>query len=122
MKNNREKEGRQSHNKRRRVTPALLERIQPDAAGIDCGSEHHYVAVPRDRVGKAKAITATARKLALLVYRVLRGDIVYSDPGDLAYEQRHRARTVISLRKRAKQFGFGLVNLQTGEILEGAVS
>ena len=74
------------------------------------------------RVGKAKAITATARKLALLVYRVLRGDIVYSDPGDLAYEQRHRARTVISLRKRAKQFGFGLVNLQTGEILEGAVS
>jgi len=33
------------------------------------------------RVGKAKAITATARKIAILVYRVLRGDIDYSDPG-----------------------------------------
>lgn len=31
-----------------RWTP-LLERIQPDAAGIDCGAEHHYVAVPPDR-------------------------------------------------------------------------
>jgi hypothetical protein len=46
VKNNREEERRrQGKNKRRRVTPALLERIQPDAAGIDCGSEHHYVAV-----------------------------------------------------------------------------
>ena len=33
------------------------------------------------RTGKAKAITATARKLALLVYRVLSGDLVYNDPG-----------------------------------------
>jgi transposase len=32
------------------------------------------------RVGKAKAITATARKLAVLVYRVLSGDLIYSDP------------------------------------------
>ena len=31
-----------------RWTP-LLERIQSDAAGIDCGAEHHYVAVPPDR-------------------------------------------------------------------------
>jgi hypothetical protein len=33
------------------------------------------------RVGKAKAITATARKLAVLVYRVLSGYLVYHDPG-----------------------------------------
>ena len=29
--------------------PSLLERIQPNAAGIDCGSDTHYVAVPADR-------------------------------------------------------------------------
>ena len=28
---------------------ALLERIQPDAAGIDCGQNSHFVAVPPDR-------------------------------------------------------------------------
>src|SRR5262245_54115197 len=31
------------------------------------------------RIGKAKAITATARKLALLVYRVLAGKLLYQD-------------------------------------------
>ena len=36
------------------------------------------------RVGKAKAITATARKLAVLVYRVLSGDLIYNDPGATA--------------------------------------
>jgi transposase len=29
--------------------PSLLERIQPDAAGIDCGQNSHFVAVPSDR-------------------------------------------------------------------------
>ena len=29
--------------------PSLLERINPNAAGIDCGSEAHYVAVPPER-------------------------------------------------------------------------
>ena len=29
--------------------PEPLERIQPNAAGIDCGSRHHHVAVPVDR-------------------------------------------------------------------------
>ena len=33
------------------------------------------------RVGKAKAITATARKLALLVYRMLQGKIQYQERG-----------------------------------------
>ena len=38
------------------------------------------------RVGKAKAITATARKLAILVYRALEGDLLYTDPGADAYD------------------------------------
>jgi hypothetical protein len=33
----------------RRVTPHLLDRINPDAAGIDCGATTHVVAVPPDR-------------------------------------------------------------------------
>ena len=32
-----------------RVSPTLLEHINPHAAGIDCGSAQHYVAVPPDR-------------------------------------------------------------------------
>lgn len=33
----------------RRTSPTVLERINPDAAGIDCGSTMHVVAVPPDR-------------------------------------------------------------------------
>ena len=37
---------RESHKKPRRPQPSLLERIQPDAAGVDCGERSHFVAVP----------------------------------------------------------------------------
>jgi hypothetical protein len=74
------------------------------------------------RVGKPKAITATARKIAILVYRVLRGDINYCDPGAEAYEAQHRTRTLRNIRNRAQRLGFGLVNLETGELIEGVVS
>jgi len=74
------------------------------------------------RVGKAKAITATARKLAVLVYRVLSGDLVYNDPGATAYHQLNRVRELKSLRKRAKLLGFELVNHSTGEVLLHPVS
>jgi hypothetical protein len=62
------------------------------------------------RIGKPKAITATARKLALLVYRVLSGDLVYQDPGANAYHQFHLARELESIRRRATQFGYDLID------------
>ena len=74
------------------------------------------------RIGKPKAVTATARKLAILVYRTLKGGFVYADPGADAYDLQHRARVVRSLRSRAATLGFALVNRETGEVLDPAVS
>jgi len=74
------------------------------------------------RVGKAKAITATARKLAILVYRTLKDGLVYHDPGAAAYDAQHRTRVLRRLRQRAANLGFSLVDRETGEVLEGAVS
>lgn len=74
------------------------------------------------RVGKPKAITATARKLAILVYRALKGELDYADPGEHAYEAEHRERVLRNVRRRAQRLGFGLVNLETGEVLHAAVS
>src|SRR5215469_10229769 len=68
------------------------------------------------RVGKPVAITATARKLAVIVYRVLSGNLVYNDPGATAYHQLHSARELKSLRKRALLLGFHLVDQTTGEV------
>ena len=74
------------------------------------------------RVGKAKAIIATARKLAILVYHTLKGDLVYQDPGADAYEARDRVRVLRRLRQRAEHLGFALVDLKTGEVADGTVS
>jgi transposase len=40
------------------------------------------------RAGKAKAVTATARKLAVLFYNALRYGMAYADPGADHYEQK----------------------------------
>jgi transposase len=69
------------------------------------------------RVGKAKAITATARKLAVLVYRALSGHLVYHDPGAAGYHLINRAREIKSLRKRATLLGLQLLDPSTGEVL-----
>jgi transposase len=69
------------------------------------------------RIGKSQAITATARKLAILVYRVLKGDLTYRDPGADAYDHQQRTRTLRRLRQRAATLGFDLVNRTTGELL-----
>ena len=58
------------------------------------------------RAGKAKAVTATARKIAVLFYNSLRYGMAYHDPGASQYEERYRSRVVGNLQRRAKAFGF----------------
>jgi len=60
------------------------------------------------RIGKAKAVTATARKVAVLFYNTLHYGVDYSDPGASYYEERHRERVLHNLSRRAKQFGYTL--------------
>ena len=74
------------------------------------------------RIGKPQAITATARKLAILIYRALKGELVYRDPGADAYDAQQRTRVLRRLRQRAATLGFELVNRETGELLERVVS
>jgi transposase len=61
------------------------------------------------RLGKPKGITATAHKLALLVYRMLKFGRHYLDIGQDQYEQRYQDRVLKSLARKAKHFGFQLV-------------
>jgi hypothetical protein len=190
-----------------RVSATVLDRINPNVAGIDCGAAEHFVAVPPERdptpvqafrtftgdllrladwlatekhftswltlapknkisggrllssrtqpsanraaailrmaamslgrtqtaigafyhrlaarIGKPQAITATARKLAILVYRTLKGELMYRDPGADAYDLQQRTRVLRRLRQRAATLGFELLNRETGEILPVGVS
>jgi len=69
------------------------------------------------RLGPAKAITATARKLACQIYRLLRYGQAYVDQGARAYEQRYREQHLRLLKRRARTFGLELVAVGTGEIV-----
>ena len=61
------------------------------------------------RIGKAKAVTATAPKLAILFYRAVRFGMTYADPGAKYYEERYRSRVIENLTRRAKNLGYQLV-------------
>lgn len=67
------------------------------------------------RAGKAKAVTATARKIAVLFYNTLRHGAAYIDPGANYYEERYRRRTIENLRRRADALGFSLIEAATAE-------
>lgn len=61
------------------------------------------------RLGAPKAITATAHKLACLIYRILRFGTEYLDRGQDYYERRYQLHLLSHLRRRAKQFGYTLI-------------
>jgi transposase len=71
----------------------------------------------RGRLGPAKAITATAHKLAILIYRMLKYGIKYVDQGQQAYEQQYHQRTLRMFMKRVKQMGYAMVDLRSGEVV-----
>ncbi len=54
------------------------------------------------------AIFATARKLAQLVYRMLRFGQDYTDIGETAYDLRFQVRRLASLKQSAKALGYAL--------------
>jgi transposase len=54
------------------------------------------------------AVFATARKLATLIYRLLRWGQAYIDEGAEAYENRYQQTRIRSLTARAKELGFQL--------------
>lgn len=71
----------------------------------------------RARLGAPKAITATAHKLARLIYRMLKHGEDYVDKGEKHLEQIHRERSIKALARHARELGFTLVQNETGECL-----
>jgi transposase len=70
----------------------------------------------RSRLGAPKAITATAHKLARLVYSLLKHGNAYVQQGREAYESPYRERQVKAMVRQAKALGYTLVALGTPEV------
>lgn len=70
-----------------------------------------YLRRQRSRLGAPKAITATAHKLARLVYAMLKHGTAYADIGQDYYEERYRSRVVQNLKRKAQEFGYQLIDI-----------
>lgn len=62
-----------------------------------------------NRIGAAKAITAGAHKLAVIIYNMLKTGSEYMESGAEYYEELYKDRCIRSLEKKAQQFGYNLV-------------
>ena len=60
-------------------------------------------------LGAHKAITATAHKLARLIYSILRFGQGYVDAGAEYYESQYQQRALRAAKRRAAQLGYQLV-------------
>ena len=60
-------------------------------------------------LGAPKAITATAHRLARLIYSMLRYGQEYVDAGAEYYERQHQRRALRAAKRRAAQLGYQLV-------------
>lgn len=81
------------------------------------GAEYRRISRRR---GATVAIRAMARKLAVLVFRMLRYGTEYVDVGVQAYEERHQARRRATLGRLAEDLGFDLVPRAAGPKTEVA--
>jgi transposase len=82
-----------------------------------------YLRRQRARLGAPKAITATAHKLARILYNLMRHGIAYMRKEEAAYAEQVRERLEKQLRRRAKELGYELkriletVTMPDGEVL-----
>lgn len=78
--------------------------LMRSTSGLGC-----YLRRQRSRLGAPKAITATAHKLARIVYHLVRFGGEYVKQSQDEYEALNRERLERSLRKRAKELGYEVV-------------
>lgn len=99
----------------RRTTGRLAQALR--MAAVAAGRSHSalgaYYRRLSARLGKAKAIRATAHKLARLIYTLLTKGQAYVDRGQDYYERQHQQRVVKNLKKKALEMGFSLTPLDT---------
>jgi hypothetical protein len=63
----------------------------------------------RARIGTAKALTATARKIAVQYYRLITTKQPFVDIGESAYLENFRDRAIKRLQHQAQKYGMRLV-------------
>ena len=88
---------------------ATILRVAAQSLGHSRSALGAYYRRLRARIGAPKAITAAARKLLCLIYRMLKYGEEYVEKGESYYEQKCHERALKNLQRRAAMLGYQLV-------------
>ena len=80
-----------------------------------------YLRRQRSRLGAPKAITATAHKLARIVYGLMRYGAAYVKETEAVYAAQVRERLEKQLQRRARELGFEVKKIETASSAEASV-
>ena len=89
----------------------LAFRLAARSAGNSDSATGAFYRRIKARHGAPKAITATAHKIARIVYHMLKYQEEYKDTGAEAYEIQYQARILKNLKRKAKKLGMELTPL-----------
>jgi transposase len=111
--------GKELKKRRNAVSATRVAHLLRNSA-VTLGRSHTALGAAFRRIARHKgattAVLATARKLAQLIYRMLRHGHDYTDIGEAAYEAQFRARRLAGLQGAASELGFALVPAATGAV------
>lgn len=71
-----------------------------------------YLRRLRARLGSPKAITATAHKLAVILYAMIKNKKPFKDMGAEYYEKKYRDKMIKNLKRKAMDLGFAIIENQ----------
>jgi transposase len=91
---------------------AVLLRVVAVAVGRSDSWLGRFYRRKKAHLGAPKAVTATARKLACIIYHMLKYQDAYVPVNEAAYEAKAKAQRLERLRREAKQMGMQLVDLE----------
>ncbi len=74
-----------------------------------------YLRRQRSRMGSPKAITATAHKLARILYNMMRFGVAYAKKEESQYADEVRGRTERAFHRRAKELGYDVTKIEAPE-------
>jgi transposase len=111
--------GRIRSNRTRRVNNRLAHALRVSAQSLHRSQSALGAFLRRiaSRHGMPKAITATAHKLACIIYNMITRGQQYVSQGQEDYERQYQERKMRALQKQARALGFSLVTTSTGEVV-----
>jgi transposase len=98
-----------THKTQNRASAAL--RMAASALSHSHSALGGYYRRMRAKLGSPEAVTATAHKLARIIYAMLKDQTEYHDPGEGHYEEQARQRAIKNLKHKANQLGFRLIEV-----------